>query len=130
MTNRQMTEPSGWVTYAATMILLVATLNAFFGLVLLIKDDWVVLTPESFLFFDSNAWGVTLLIIAVLQFIVAGGVIGGQTWARITGIFFAFINLVALFPIFGVYPLWNLLVATLLVLVIYGLAAHGDEVGA
>lgn len=128
MTSSSRGYTSGWVIFAATMVSIIGALNVFYGLVLLFNSEWVALTLDGIMFWDSTAWGWILLIVGILELVVAWGVLSGQTWARVVAIIIAAINLIGLFPLFGLYPLWNLTLAILLVLVIYGLAVHGEEV--
>ena len=123
-----MERTSGWVIFASTMFVIAAVFNIIYGIVLLAKDDWAVLVEDGILLFDFTTWGWILLILGIIQGVAAWGILSGQTWARVVGIIIASLALISLFPIFGLYPLWNLTIAVLLILVIYGLAVHGDEV--
>lgn len=122
------TRTSGWVVFCGVAISLAALANLIFGITLLVKDDWVVITPEALIRFDLTTVGVVYLISAALLVFVAMGVFNGDLWARIVGIVVASVNLLAQMSFMSVYPTWSWLVIIIDGLVIYGLSVHGDEV--
>lgn len=126
--ERSMVMTSGWVMFAATLATVAALFNLIYGLVLLIKDEWVVLSAEEILVFDLTAWGWMLLVLAAVQLFVAYGIANGSIWARIAGVIWASVIALGQMAFLSVYPLWSLVIIALCVLVIYGLTVHGDEV--
>ena len=122
------TKTSGWVVFAGVAIMIAAAANLIYAITLLVKDDWVVITPEALIRFDTTTMGIILLAFAVFQFFVAMGVFTGALWARILGIIGASLNAVAQFSFMSVYPAWSWFILIVDGLIIYGLAVHGDEV--
>ena len=121
-------QTSGWVVFCGVVISLAAASNLLYAITLLTKDHWVVLTPEAIVRFDATVAGITLLIFAGFQFLVALGVFRGALWARILGIIGASLNALAMMSIMSVYPAWAWLILAIDGLIIYGLTVHGDEV--
>ena len=119
---------SGWVVFAGVVTFLAAIANLLYGITLLAKDDWVVITPSALIQFDLTTVGVIYLIFAALGFFVGMGIFHGDLWARILGIVGATLNIVAQMAFLSVYPAWSWLVIIVDTLVIYGLTVHGDEV--
>jgi hypothetical protein len=119
---------SGWVIYAGSMIVIASIANLIYGIVLLVNDDWVALTPGAVVTFDLTTVGVACLILAALQIFVAMGVFHGDLWARVLGIIVAALSVLAQFAFMSVYPAWSWMVIIVNGLIIYGLAVHGDEV--
>jgi hypothetical protein len=119
---------SGWVVFAGVAILIAASANLLYGITLLLKDDWIVFTPEAIIRFDSTVVGVILLIFAVFQLFVAMGVFNGDLWARILGIVGASLNAIAQMSFMSIYPAWAWLILAVDAVIIYGLTVHGDEV--
>lgn len=128
MTTRT-TEMSGWVVFAATMLCLAAIFDIIFGLTMIINDEWVVFGATTVWYLDLSAWGWVTLIIGVVLLFAGWGVLSGQTWAKVVGIIVASLAAVDSLFVMPYYPLWGITVLALAVLVIYGLAVHGDEVG-
>jgi hypothetical protein len=120
---------SGWVLYSAAMTAVVAVYNIIFGLVLLLNDSWVFLTTEETLLFNTATLGWILLILGFVQFAVTFGILRGAAWARLLGLMWASFIAVAQMALISVYPLWSLVIIALCVLVVYGLAMHGEEIG-
>ena len=121
---------TGWLIYAGIMLILVGTLNFFYGLALIVEDELVVTGPNEavVLVGDVTTWGWILLILGTLEFFAGIGVMLGQQWARWFGIVVAGLALLAQFPVFfGPHPLWSLTMVILISLVLYGLAAYGGK---
>ncbi len=128
MTTRSMEETSGWVIFAGTMLALAGVFKVIYGLAMVFNSDWIVFTSDGAWLLDLSAWGWITLILGVVLFAAAWGVLSGQTWARVVGILAASLAAIdALFTI-SIYPMWGLVVLALTVMVIFGLAVHGDEV--
>jgi len=65
---------TGWVAFAGMVMVVMGAMDAFRGLVALIKDDWVVFTKEGALLFDITGWGwISILFGALLVAQVVGG---------------------------------------------------------
>lgn len=122
------TSTSGWVVFAGTITAIAAAANLIYGLTLLVKDDWVALTPEAIVSFNTTTAGWIFVIFGAVQVLVAMGIFNGDLWARILGIMGASLNILAQMAFLSIYPAWGFLVIIIDALVIYGLAVHGDEV--
>ena len=130
MSSRSYEEASGWVVFAGMMLALAGVFKTIYGLAMIFNSDWVIFTLDGAWLLDISAWGWITLIIGVVLLFAGWGVISGQTWARVVGIVAAaFAGVDAMFTM-TVYPIWGIAVLALVVLVIYALAVHGDEVAA
>jgi len=119
---------SGWVVFSGSLLAIAAVANLIYGIVLLVNDEWVALTPQAVVTFDLTTVGVAYLLFAALQFFVSMGIFHGDLWARVLGIIGAALNLLAQFAFMSVYPAWSWVVIIINGLIIYGLSVHGDEV--
>lgn len=119
---------SGWVVFAGSVTLLAAAVNLLYGIVLLVNDDWVLLTGEGIIRFNTTTAGVVFLIFTALQVLVAFGIFSGQLWARVLGIIGASFGILSQMAFLSIYPAWSWLVIIVDGLLIYALAVHGDEV--
>jgi hypothetical protein len=123
-------EGEGWLIYAGIMLIIVGSLNFFYGLALIAKDELVVTGPNEavVLVGDVTTWGWILLILGTLEFFAGFGVMLRNQLARWIGIIVAGLALLAQFPVFfGPHPLWSLTMVILISLVLYGLAAYGGK---
>jgi hypothetical protein len=129
-TYDDMPETTGWVgwgVFAATMMIIAGSLNALYGLVAVVNDDWVVWTNRSTVYLDLTTWGWVHIVAGVLVAVAGFGVLSGNVLARTVGVLLAGLSLIANFLFLPVYPIWSLVVITLDVLVIWALTAHGRE---
>jgi hypothetical protein len=123
-------ERSGWVLFASTMFVIVGVMNIIFGLTMIINNEWIVFGAKEVWYLDISAWGWITLIVGALALVVAWGVYAGQTWARVVGIIVAVLAVIDAFLVMPYYTVWGITILALSVLVIWALAAHGDEVPA
>ncbi len=120
--------PSGWVLFAITLTAVAGIHNVIYGLVVLFNSEWIAITEDEVLLFDLSAWGWMLLGFGAVQLLTAGGMISGQSWARVLGVIWASLVVVGQMTYLNVHPFWSIVLITLSVLVIYALTVHGDEV--
>ncbi len=133
MTQETYEEPTGWVgwiAFAATMMIIGGSLNALYGLIAIVNDNWVGWNTEtkSAVVVDITAWGWAHLILGVLLLLAGIGVLSGNMLARIIGVIVAGLSMIANFFFIPVYPWWALTVIVIDALVIWALTAHGREV--
>jgi len=129
-TYDEMPETTGWIgwgIFAATIMIIAGILNAIYGLVAVVNDDWVVWTNRSTVYLDLTTWGWVHIVAGGLVTLAGFGVLSGNVLARAVGVILAGLSLIANFLFLPVYPLWSLVVITLDVLVIWALTAHGRE---
>jgi hypothetical protein len=120
----------GWGVFAAVMMIISGSLNAIYGLVAAVNDDWVVWTNRGDVFLDLTTWGWIHMVVGVIVALAGFGVLSGNALARTIGVLLAGISLIANFLFIPVYPLWALTVITIDALVIWALTAHGRELRA
>lgn len=129
----QRSEPTGWVGwiyFAGVMLMITGLLNAFYGLVAIFNDNWVVFGNRANVFLDLTQWGWVHVIIGLLVVLVGIGVIVGNIVARTVGVIVAGLSLVLNFLAMPIYPLWSITIMVVDLLVIWALIAHGREVKA
>jgi hypothetical protein len=123
-------EPSGWtgwITFAGVMMIIAGGLQAFYGLVALLNDEWVVWTNRASVYLDLTQWGWVHLIVGVIVVLAGLGVFTGNVIARAVGVIVAGVSLLVNFAFIPAYPLWAMTVVFIDTLVIWALIAHGRE---
>ena len=118
---------TGWVAFAGVMMIISGSLNALYGLVAAINDEWVVWTNRASLFLDLSQWGWIHVVVGLVMLFAGIGVFSGNVLARTVGVIVAAVSLIGNFLFIPAYPLWALAVVTIDVLVIWALTAHGGE---
>jgi hypothetical protein len=121
---------SGWIGFAGWMMIIIAGLDFFEGLIAIIRDQYYVLTPSQIIVFDVTTWGWITLIWGIVLFCAGLGLLSGASWARWFTIVVGSLNFIVQLGFLGSsqYPLWALTVLTLTVIVLYALIVHWDDV--
>jgi hypothetical protein len=118
---------TGWITFAAIMMIIAGSLNALYGLIAVINDEWVVWGNRANLYLDISEWGWTHLVIGLIVLFSGIGLFSGRMIARIIAIIVAGVSLIANFFFIPAYPLWAIAIVVIDLLVIWALTAHGSE---
>ena len=120
---------TGWIAFASTMLIIIGFFQVIAGLTGIFKDDFYVVDKHDLVItIDYTAWGWAHLIIGLLAIGVAIGIIVGQLWARIMGVFIAVISALANITFLNAAPVWSTILIAFDVLVIWALTVHGGEV--
>ena len=120
---------SGWIAFASTMLIIIGFFQVIAGLTGIFKDDFYVVDKHNLVVTISyTAWGWIHLIVGLLAIGVAIGILLGQLWARIFGVFIAVISALTNLAFLNAAPVWSAMVIAFDVLVIWALTVHGGEV--
>jgi hypothetical protein len=119
--------PTGWVIFAAVMMILIGSLNFFYGLAAIVNDQVVVVGGHGAIIADITAWGWVTLLLAIVLVLTALGLLVGAEWARWAAVFFVTVNAIEQVWIFPAAPLWAFMVILLDVIIIYNLTARWVE---
>jgi hypothetical protein len=121
---------SGWIVFAAFVLIIVGGMDMLQGFVAIIKDEYVVATPKGLAILDVTAWGWATLIWGGLLIITGLGLLGAAGWARWLAIIGVSINAIGQIAFMAnypqAYPIWNLLIVALNILVLYALTARWE----
>ncbi|MEU6114220.1 hypothetical protein ABZ840_06655 [Streptomyces sp. NPDC047117] len=121
-------DNSGWVTggvtFAGVLMLVNGVLFILQGIAAIAKDNLYVSLDSYIYRINLTGWGWILLILGVVAVLVGCGILGGQIWARMTGIMLASLSLVAQFLFLPYAPIWSVIMMALDVFVIWALAVY------
>ncbi len=118
----------GWIVFAGIVLLVVGALDVLQGFVAIIQDEYVVATTKGLAIVDVTGWGWITLLWGVLLVFAALGLFGGAGWARWLAIVGVALNAIqqimflANYP--NAYPLWNILIVALNLIVLFALTAR------
>ena len=128
MSTTRVTGWTGWIVFAAVILLISGVFTAVQGLVALIGPSaYYVLGEGSLWLLDVTGWGWWNLIIGVLLVLVALALVAGQTWARIVALVLVIISAFSQLLLIPAQPWWSLITIAIDVLIIYALTVHGRE---
>ena len=118
---------SGWIMFASVMMMLSGGLQATYGLIAALNDEWVVWGNRANLYLDLTTWGWLHMIVGTIVVLSGVGLLTGNILARIVGVLVAVGSLVANFLYVPAYPVWALTIIVIDVLVIWAITVHGGE---
>jgi len=117
-------EYSGWAAFAGVMMVILGTLNAFWGLAAIVNDEIVVVGGNGALIFDITTWGWIHLLLGMIVAVIGLGLITGNAAARVAGIFVVALNAIAQIVWFPAAPLWSFLMIVIDIVIIYQLTVN------
>jgi hypothetical protein len=118
---------TGRVIFAATLLLIVGTLNIIYGLGALDGANALV-NDTRYILTNLNTLGWVLIILGVIQ--LAGGLslMVGNTFGRVIGIIGGTFGAIgALLSVGGAYPWWSLAIFALCIYIVHGIFVFGDD---
>ena len=119
---------SGWAAFAGVMLFIVGSLDALWGLAAILNDNVVIVGGRGAIIADVTTWGWIHLILGSIVALTGIGLLGGRSeTARVLGIVFVTINVVAQIVWFPAAPLWAFLMIILGVTIIYQLTARWEN---
>ena len=120
---------AGWIRLGAILILIIAMLDFFEGLIAIIRGDYYAVRPDQIIVFDLSTWGWLTLLWSIALAAVGFGLLAGATWSRWAAIGVGSANFFLQLGFVGSsqYPLWALTVLALNVVVLYALIVRWDE---
>jgi len=119
----------GRAVFAATLLLIVGTINIIYGIGALDGAN-VFVNDTRYVLTNLNTMGWVLIILGIIQ--LAGGfsLYVGNTYGRVIGIIGASLGAIgALLSIGGSYPWWSLAVFALCVYIVHGIYIYGSDDG-
>ncbi len=118
---------AGRVVFAATMLLLLGTLNIIYGFGAL--DDANIFVGDSRYILDNlNTLGWVMIILGVIQLTGGFSLMSGNTYGRIIGLTGGLLGAMgALLSIGGAFPWWSLAMFFLCIYVVHGILVFGEE---
>lgn len=117
-------ENSGWIAFAGVMMVILGSLDAFWGLAAILNDEVVVVGGSGALIFDITTWGWIHMILGSVVALTGVGLITGNSAARVAGILFVAVNAIAQIVWFPAAPLWAFLMILLDTVIIYQLTVN------
>ena len=120
---------AGWIGFAGWLMIIIAMLDFFQGLIAIIRSQYYVLTPNQIIVFDTTTWGWITLIWGIVVGCAGFGLLAGSSWARWFTIVVASVNFIVQLGFVGSsqYPLWALTVQGLTLVVLYALIVRWND---
>jgi hypothetical protein len=122
-----MMRGAGRVVFAATLLLVVGTLNIIYGFGAL-DDANIFVNYTRFILSNLNTLGWVLIILGVIQLTGGFSLMAGKAYGRVIGVIGGSLGAIgALLSIGGAYPWWSLGIFVLCVYVVHGILVFGED---
>jgi hypothetical protein len=120
---------AGWIRFGGILMLIIASLDFFEGLIAIIRSEYYVLTPNQIIVFDTTTWGWIMLIWGIVVGCAGFGLVMAATWARWFTIVVGSLNFIVQLGFVGSsrYPLWALTVLALNAVILYAVIVRWGE---
>ena len=117
---------SGWVIFAAIMLIIVGVLNVIWGIAA-IADSKFFVQDQKYIISNLNLWGWITLIVGVLQLLAGFSLWSGNIYGRVMAILFASLSALAALLSIPAYPFWSLAIFAIDIVIIHQIATRGTE---
>ena len=118
----------GWIGFAGMVMIIVGAIDIFQGFFAIIEDEKVVATGKGLAIIDVTGWGWLTLLWGCLIILAGFGLLGGAGWARWLAIFGVSIGAIEQMAFLANYPqafpLWEITILALYVIVLFALTAR------
>jgi hypothetical protein len=118
---------AGRVVFAATLLLIVGTLNILYGIGAL-DDANIFVNDNRYILTNLNTLGWVLIILGLIQLGAGFSLMSGNTYGRVIGIIAGSLGAIgALLSVGGSYPWWSLAVFALCIYIIHGIVVFDRD---
>ncbi|MFJ7058523.1 hypothetical protein ACK8N7_30715 [Streptomyces griseobrunneus] len=114
---------SGWLVFAAVMMICGGLMAVFTGIAAIANDDVFVSTRNYVFQFDLTGWGWIHLILGAVIVLAGMALFQGATWARVVGVLLAGLGMIANFLWLPYAPFWAIVLIAIDAFVIWALCA-------
>lgn len=119
---------TGWIAFAAIMMLLLGAFHAFQGLLALFDAEYFLVKSSGLaVSVDYTTWGWVHLIAGIVVALAGGGLMTGRLWARAVGVYVAMLSALFNVAFLAAYPVWSVMMIAVDILVIWAITVHGRE---
>ncbi len=125
MSEQQSESGAGWVMFAGIILITVGIFQAFAGLVGILEDEILVVTPDYLVQLDATTWGWVHMIIGLIVLAAGFGIFAGNVLARTVGVLVAIGSMISMFFWLPWYPVWAIIIIALDITIIWALTVHG-----
>jgi len=120
---------AGWIRFGGILMLIIATVDFFEGLIAVIRGEYYVLAANQIVVFDTTTWGWIMMVWGVIVGCAGFGLLAGSSWARWFAIVVGSLNFIVQLGFVGSaqFPLWALTALALNAIVLYAVTVRWSE---
>jgi len=120
----------GGTVLAGTLMLIIGAYQIFLGLMAIIRNNFVVVTPNYYYHINTTAYGWVHLGIGIVVALAGFFLFTGSTIAKFVGIAVVALSALGNFFLIPYYPVWSLLLIALDIFAIWAIATVRTDYGA
>jgi hypothetical protein len=118
---------AGRAVFAATLLLIVGTLNIIYGIGAL-DDANVLVNDHRLVLTNLQTLGWVSIVLGLIQLTGGISLLAGNTYGRVIGIVGGSLGAIgALLGIGGAYPWWSLCIFFLCIYIVHGIFVYGED---
>jgi hypothetical protein len=118
---------AGRAVFAATLLLIVGTLNIIYGIGAL-DDANVLVNDHRLVLTNLHTLGWVSIVLGLIQLTGGFSLISGNTWGRLVAVIGGSLGAIgALLSIGGSYPWWSLCIFFLCIYIVHGVLIYGED---
>jgi hypothetical protein len=118
---------TGWISFAAFVMMLSGTLDVISGFLAVINRNWTMWNNDGIPYGSVYWWGWWSMFVGAVVIAIGAALLRGSMFARTVAVFIAAGSLISQFVRLNVAPLWSLTVIVIDILVIWAVMVHGKE---
>jgi hypothetical protein len=111
----------GTVSFAGVILSVTANFQILEGISAVANDKLYVVGLNYAYEFDVTTWGWIHIVVGAIALATGIGLLVGQSWARVLGIFMAVVAIITNFAYLPYYPFWSIVIIGFGVFVIWAL---------
>jgi hypothetical protein len=118
---------SGWVTFAAMILILLGSLHGLQGFLALFDEGYFVARSSELVLVSYGAWGAVMLMWGTILMVTGAGLNARFGWARWTAILIVMVDVILQVGFLPSAPLLSVTLIALDVVVLFALTARWEE---
>jgi hypothetical protein len=122
---------TGWITFAAVMMVILGIFHAIAGFVALFKEDYYQVGDNDLVVsVNYDAWGWVHIAVGALIIAAGASLFSRHMFGRIAAVVIASLSAIYNVAFLAAYPIWTVTMIAIDILVIWAVIVHGREVAA
>jgi hypothetical protein len=118
---------AGWITFAATVLILLGVVHVFQGFIAMLDDGYFAVRGEQLFALSYDAYGALLMLWGAILLLVGAGLLGARGWARWLALIVVGVDVLIQVGFFPAQPLLSLTLIALDTVVLYALTVRWEE---
>ncbi len=127
MAQPRQTGWTGWVYFAAVLMLISGIFELFRGIYSLTNGDFFVASGGQVVLFNTTAWGWVQIVLGIIMLTGAMSLFSGHFWGRLVATVATTLSAIATLIWLPAFPIWGVISLILNIVVLWAVLAHGNE---